>query len=94
MDIACLVKTFQAIVDLVLNLFEAVLFRTVRSGRREPILVTKADPSFLPETLTGPLLHTWQHMCTVHLPHDLRLIEHLGHSAHTQLTSFLCLFLV
>ena len=24
---------------------------------------------------TGPLLHQWQHMCTVHLAHDLRLID-------------------
>lgn len=52
----CLVKTFQAIVDLVVIFFEATLFRLPGAcwdhSLRSPgtNFVTKVDPNFLPET--------------------------------------------
>lgn len=80
MDKACLVKTFQAIVDLVVIFFKATLFRLLRSLLGPFVQVAgnqfghKSRPQLFARD-TGPLLHQWQQMCTVHLAHDLRLID-------------------
>ena len=81
MDIACLVKAFQAVMDVPVNVSCALSLLRSAGLLRPFVKVTwhqlchKSSTQMTILSNTGCLLHKWQHMCTVHRAHDARLLD-------------------